>query len=107
VPSIWPPPPPRRQQRPPRRLWGGVGGGGGEDYLAWTLREVDEAPVSLFATVDVLDLSPRGEALFAGTLEGYDCKVNAIKEHLARLLRDKLSSCKVSRVLLCAHGRTT
>jgi hypothetical protein len=24
----------------------GVGGGGGKDYLAWTLREVDEAPVS-------------------------------------------------------------
>jgi len=75
---------------------------GGEDYSAWALREVDEAPVSLFASVDVLDLSPRGEALFASALEGYDRKVDAIEEHLARLLRDKLSSCQVSRLLVCA-----
>ena len=68
----------------------------GEDYSAWALREVDEAPVSLFASVDVLDLSPRGEALFVSALEGYDRKVDAIEEHLARLLRDKLSSCQVS-----------
>ncbi len=71
-------------------------GGGGDDYSAWALREVDEAPVSIFASVDVLDLSPRGEALFSNALEGYDRKVDAIEQHLARLLRDKLSSCQVS-----------
>ena len=71
-------------------------GGGGDDYSAWALREVDEAPVTIFASVDVLDLSPRGEALFTNALEGYDRKVDAIEEHLARLLRDKLSSCQVS-----------
>jgi hypothetical protein len=74
------------------------GGDGGEDYSTWALKEVDEAPVSLFASVDVLDLSPRGEALFASALEGYDLKVDAIEEDLARLLRDKLSSCLVSFV---------
>lgn len=68
----------------------------GEEYSAWALKEVDEAPMSLFASVDVLDLSPRGEAVFASALEGYNRKVDAIEEHLARLLRDKLSSCQVS-----------
>jgi dynein heavy chain 1 len=78
-----------------------VGGGDGDDYAAWALREVDDAPVSLFASIDVLDLSPRGEALFSNALEGYDRKVDAIEEHLARLLRDKLSSCQVSICCLC------
>jgi dynein heavy chain 1 len=77
----------------------GVEGGGvvvGEDYSTWALKEVDDAPVSLFVSVDVLDLSTRGEAMFASALEGYNRKVDAIEEHLARLLRDKLSSCQVS-----------
>ena len=77
---------------------------GGEDYSTWALKEVDDAPVSLFASLDVLDLSTRGEAMFTNALEGYDRKVDAIEEHLARLLRDKLSSCQVSYIfylLLC------
>jgi dynein heavy chain 1 len=69
----------------------------GEEYSAWALREVDEAPMSLFASVDVLDLSARGETAFASALEGYDRKVDAIEERLARLLREKLSACKVSK----------
>ena len=79
-------------------------GSGGEDYSTWALKEVDDAPVSLFASLDVLDLSTRGEAMFTNALEGYDRKVDAIEEHLARLLRDKLSSCQVSYIfylLLC------
>ena len=50
--------------------------------------------MSLFASVDVLDSSSRGEAVFASALEGYDRTVDAIEEHLARLLRDKLLSCQ-------------
>ena len=73
-----------------------AGGEEGEEYSAWALKEVDEAPMSLFAAVDVLDLSSRGQAAFVSALEGYDRKVDAIEEHLARLLRDKLSSCQVS-----------
>jgi dynein heavy chain 1 len=65
-----------------------------EEYSAWALREVDEAPMSLFASVDVLDLSSRGETAFASALEGYDRKVDAIEERLARLLRDKLAACQ-------------
>eukprot|EP00985_Skeletonema_marinoi_P034911 scaffold45168_cov139-Skeletonema_marinoi.AAC.1 len=68
--------------------------GSSEEYSAWALKEVDEAPLSLFASVDVLDLSARGEAVFAAALDGYDRKVDAIEEHLAKLLRDKLSSCQ-------------
>jgi dynein heavy chain 1 len=67
----------------------------GEEYSAWALREVDEAPMSLFASVDVLDLSARGETAFASALEGYDRKVDAIEERLAKLLRDKLAACQV------------
>jgi hypothetical protein len=74
-------------------------GSDGEDYSTWALKEVDDAPVSLFASLDVLDLSTRGEAMFTNALEGYDRKVDAIEEHLARLLRDKLSSCQVSDCL--------
>jgi hypothetical protein len=40
----------------------------------------------------------KGEAAFAAALDGYDRKVDAIEEQLARLLRDKLSSCQVSFV---------
>lgn len=65
-----------------------------EEYSVWALKEVDEAPISIFASVDVLDLSPRGEAVFAAALDGYDRKVDTIEEHLAKLLRDKLSSCQ-------------
>ena len=42
-------------------------------------------------------MSARGETAFASALEGYDRKVDAIEEHLARLLRDKLAACKVRK----------
>lgn len=74
--------------------FGGDESGNSEDYSAWALKEVDEAPMSLFASVDVLDLSERGGAVFAAALDGYDRKVDAIEEQLAKLLRDKLSSCQ-------------
>ena len=76
------------------------GGDDGDDGASatWAMREVDEAPRSCFGGVDVLDLSPGGDAAFATALEGYDRRVDAIEEHLARLLRDKLSSCKVSNI---------
>jgi dynein heavy chain 1 len=75
-----------------------TGEDGEESSSAWALREVDGAPAALFATVDVLDLGPRGEAAFAAALEGYDRKVDVIEEQLARLLRNKLSACQVSVV---------
>lgn len=78
-------------------------GSRGEDHSTWALKEVDGAPVSLFASLDVLDLSTRGEAMFTNALEGYDRKVDAIEEHLARLLRNKLSSCQVSDDFLWTH----
>jgi dynein heavy chain 1 len=67
-----------------------------EEYSSWALREVEEAMLSLFGSVDVLDLSQRGEVAFAAALEGYDRKVDGIEERLARLLRDKLGACQVS-----------
>eukprot|EP00562_Extubocellulus_spinifer_P009490 CAMPEP_0178491962 /NCGR_PEP_ID=MMETSP0696-20121128/11685_1 /TAXON_ID=265572 /ORGANISM="Extubocellulus spinifer, Strain CCMP396" /LENGTH=4359 /DNA_ID=CAMNT_0020119857 /DNA_START=116 /DNA_END=13193 /DNA_ORIENTATION=+ len=56
------------------------------------IREVEEAPASVFAGVDILDLSPRGKIAFQSALEKYDRKVDAVEEKLAKLLRDKLTS---------------
>jgi len=58
------------------------------------IREVNEAPIALFAAIDVLDLSPRGNLAFANALDGYDRKIDAIEERLAKLLREKLTACE-------------
>ena len=59
------------------------------------VREVDDAPIALFAAVDVLDLTAKGTAAFDAALENYDRKIDAIEERLAKLLRDKLTQCQV------------
>lgn len=59
------------------------------------IREVEEAPLSVFTGVDVLDLSSRGKAAFQSALERYDRTVDAVEEKLAKLLRDKLTSAQV------------
>lgn len=59
------------------------------------VREVEEAPINLFAGVDLLDTSPKGNAAFDAALEKYDRKIDSIEEQLAKLLRDKLTSCQV------------
>ena len=59
------------------------------------IRDVEGAPISVFATIDVLELSPKGIVAFSASLEGYERKIDAIEERLAKLLRDKLTACKV------------
>jgi hypothetical protein len=59
------------------------------------IRDVEGAPISLFAAIDVLDLSQRGSVAFSAALEGYERKIDAIEERLAKLLRDKLTACQV------------
>ena len=71
----------------------------GEDGVQDAVREVEEAPMHLFATVDLLDLGERGVGRFEAALEGYDRKIDAIEQRLAKLLRDKLTSAEVNEDL--------
>ncbi len=59
------------------------------------IREVEEAPVNIFSSIDVLDLSEKGNVAFQAALERYERKIDAIEERLAKLLRAKLTSCQV------------
>lgn len=68
----------------------------GEDGAQDAIREVEEAPMHLFATVDLLDLGDKGIPRFEAALEGYDRKIDSIEQRLAKLLRDKLTSAEVS-----------
>ena len=77
-----------------------------KEYSTWALREVEDAPMALFASVDVLDLSEKGEVAFGIALEGYDRNVDGIEERLAKLLRDKLANCQVSLFVYCVHSST-
>ena len=69
------------------------------------IREVEDAPILIFATVDVLDLSPRGKLTFSTALEGYDRKIDAIEERLATLLRDKLTDCQDAEDMFAVFAR--
>ena len=60
------------------------------------VKEVEIAPVEVFAAVQLLDLSPRGQQAFQSALQRYDRKVDAVEEKLAKLLRDKLTASQVS-----------
>jgi hypothetical protein len=71
-------------------------GEGGIDFSAEVaIREVEEAPISVFSIIDVLDLSPKGQAAYLAALDGYDRRVDVIEEKLASVLREKLMMCKV------------
>ena len=60
------------------------------------LKEVEDAPMICMGKVDVFDLSEGGRVAFTTALENYERKIDAIEERLAKLLRDKLTSCQVS-----------
>jgi len=65
------------------------------------IQQVEQAPRQIFATLNILDLSPGGAKALESALEEYDIQMDALEERLARLLRDKLQACKVrSQVLL-------
>jgi hypothetical protein len=67
------------------------------------IREIEQAPNAIFSTIDVLDLSEKGQVAFENALESYERKIDAIEERLARLLRTKLTACQVREmhVFLC------
>ncbi len=63
---------------------------------AGAIREIEHAPIDIFSTTDVLDLSEKGQVAFENALESYERKIDTIEERLARLLRTKLTACQVS-----------
>ena len=69
------------------------------------IREVEEAPISIFAAINVLDLTPKGKVAFTAALEAYDRKIDAIEERLAKLLRDKLTACKDAESMFGVFAR--
>ena len=58
------------------------------------LTQVDAAPRSLLASLNVLDLTPGGTMALERALEEYDRKMDTLEVSLAKLLRDKLTECK-------------
>ena len=68
------------------------------------IQQVDQTPRQIFASINVLDLSNGGTNSLNMALEDYDIQMDALEERLARLLRDKLQSCRVraSLRLICA-----
>jgi len=73
--------------------------GGDEDIDGFSasgaIREVQEAPITIFASIDLLDLSDKGQVAFEAAIESYERKIDAIEERLAKLLRAKLTACQV------------
>ena len=73
--------------------------GGDEDIDGFSasgeIREVQEAPIAIFASIDLLDLSDKGQVAFEAAIESYERKIDAIEERLAKLLRAKLTACQV------------
>ena len=59
------------------------------------IRQVESAPRAIFASLDLLDLSPGGTNALERALEEYERQMDAMEERLARLLRDKLTACQV------------
>lgn len=64
---------------------------------AEAIREVEQAPSSIFSSTDVLDLSEKGHVAFDNCLESYGRKIDSVEERLARLLRKKLTACQVCK----------
>ena len=59
------------------------------------IQTVDQAPRQVFGSLDVLDLTQAGSKALETALEEYDLQMDTMEERLARLLRDKLTACKV------------
>lgn len=66
-----------------------------EDGVDDAVRLVESAPRTIFASLELLDLSPGGTIAIERAMEEYERQMDAMEERLARLLRDKLTACEV------------
>lgn len=69
------------------------------------IREVESAPRNIFASLDILDLSPGGSAALEQALEQFDRQMDALEERLAKLLRDKLTACSDAEACFSVFAR--
>lgn len=60
------------------------------------IQQVEQAPRQILGGLALLDLSSTGHKALETALEEYDLQMDAMEERLARLLRDKLTACRVS-----------
>eukprot|EP00429_Kryptoperidinium_foliaceum_P003525 CAMPEP_0176008276 /NCGR_PEP_ID=MMETSP0120_2-20121206/3664_1 /TAXON_ID=160619 /ORGANISM="Kryptoperidinium foliaceum, Strain CCMP 1326" /LENGTH=842 /DNA_ID=CAMNT_0017341061 /DNA_START=53 /DNA_END=2578 /DNA_ORIENTATION=+ len=65
-----------------------------EEEEQGAIKLVDSAPRNIFASLNLLDLSPGGQKALESAFEEYDLQMDAMEERLARLLRDKLTACQ-------------
>jgi hypothetical protein len=63
------------------------------------IQQVEQAPRQILGGLVLLDLTSSGKKALETALDEYDLQMDAMEERLARLLRDKLTACRVSRVL--------
>jgi dynein heavy chain 1, cytosolic len=64
-----------------------------EQQTAGAIQTVENAPRLIFSALNVLDLSPGGTKALESALAEYDMQMDTMEERLAKLLRDKLTSC--------------
>lgn len=67
------------------------------------IQQVEQAPRQIMGGLVLLDLTSSGKKALETALDEYDLQMDAMEERLARLLRDKLTACRVSRILSEVH----
>mmetsp|Transcript_17192 Transcript_17192/g.32539 ORF Transcript_17192/g.32539 Transcript_17192/m.32539 type:complete len:4250 (-) Transcript_17192:45-12794(-) len=77
----------------------------GQGSATTAIREVEEAPASIFASIDLLDLTDKGQVAFDAALENYERKIDMIEERLAKLLRSKLTACEDAEDMFAVFAR--
>lgn len=69
------------------------------------IKAVEEAPAAIFASIDVLDLTTKGQVSFDSAIDAYERKIDAIEEKMATLLRDKLAASRDAEDMFAVFAR--
>lgn len=69
------------------------------------VKAVEDAPAVAFASIDVLDLTPKGQVAFDAAISSYERKIDAIEEQLAKLLRERLKACQDAEDMFTVFAR--
>jgi dynein heavy chain 1, cytosolic len=67
--------------------------------------QVEATPRQVFGTLDVLDLTPKGQMHLDQALEDYSYQMETLEERLAKLLRDKLAACADAEDMFAVFAR--
>ncbi|GKY90587.1 hypothetical protein MPSEU_000032400 [Mayamaea pseudoterrestris] len=69
------------------------------------IQQVEQAPRQIFASLNVLDITPVGVKTLDAALEEYDLTMDTIEERLAKLLHDKLQACRDAEDMFAVFAR--